>query len=59
MPVRDAHAQAPAVQGPSVAPGHVGGGPGLVHKHQAVGIEVELALEPSLAPPYDVGPVLL
>src|SRR5215217_2848442 len=44
---------------PSVAPGHVGGGPGLVDEHQPRRVEIQLALEPRLAPPADVGAVLL
>ena len=39
--------------------GHVGGGPCLINKDQALGIEIELAVEPALALPQDVGPVLL
>lgn len=38
---------------------HVGAGSGLVDKHQSVGIEVELALEPGPALAQDVGPLLL
>jgi hypothetical protein len=38
---------------------HVGAGPGLVDEHQAVGIEVELTLEPGPALAQDVGPLLL
>ena len=34
-------------------------GPGLVDEHQPVRIEIELALEPVLAPLQDVGAVLL
>lgn len=41
------------------AAGHVGGGPGLVDQHQAVGIEIELAVEPALPLPQDVGPFQL
>jgi hypothetical protein len=38
---------------------HVRVGPGLINEHQAIGVEVELALEPGPAPAQDVGPVLL
>lgn len=41
------------------APSHVGGCPGLVKEYQALGVEIELLLEPSPALIYDVGPVLL
>ena len=57
--VRDAGAQALASRRPPVASGHVGGGPGLVDEHQALGVEVELVLEPGLAPLQDVRAVLL
>ena len=39
--------------------GHLGAGPGLVDEHEAVRIEIELALEPRLAPAQDVGTILL
>src|SRR3954451_5840030 len=54
-----ANPQTPTPQRSSVAPGHVGGGPGLVDEDQPLGIEIQLALEPRLAPLSDVGPVLL
>src|SRR5215212_8855834 len=59
MTVGHAGSQALATQRPSVTPGHVGGGPGLVHEHEALGIEVELTLEPCLSSPQHIGPVLL
>jgi hypothetical protein len=40
-------------------PRHLGAGAGLVDEHEAFGIKVELSLEPHLAPPQDVGTVLL
>jgi len=57
--MRHANPQPPTPERPSVTPGHVGGGPGLIDEHQPRGVEVELALEPRLAPLADVGPVLL
>jgi len=38
---------------------HVGGGPCLVDEDEAVGIEIELALEPILAALQDIRAVLL
>ncbi len=58
MPVRNAGRQALAPGSPSIAPGHVGGGPGLIDEYQPLGIEVELAFEPGLAVLQDVGAVL-
>src|SRR5215203_1001258 len=57
--MRHASPQALPARGPSVAPGHVRGGPGLVDEHQPRRVEIQLALEPRLAPLADVGPVLL
>ena len=59
MAVRHADPQTLAARSPSVAAGHVGGGPGLVDEHQALGVETELVLEPSLPAAQDVGTVLL
>jgi hypothetical protein len=42
-----------------MGPGHVGRRPGLVDEDQALRIEVELAVEPGLAPAQDVRAVLL
>ncbi len=42
-----------------MAAGHVGGSPRLVDEDQALRIEIELVIEPALALPQDVGPVLL
>ena len=39
--------------------GHLGAGAGLVDEHQCVRIEIELSLEPRLAPAQDVGTILL
>src|SRR5215203_2993835 len=57
--MRHASPQALPARGPSVAPGHVRGGPGLVDEHQPRRVEIQLALKPRLAPLADVGPVLL
>ncbi len=53
----DADPKALPTRSPPVAPGHVGGGPGLINKDQVC--RVELAFEPGQAPPQDVGAVLL
>lgn len=42
-----------------MAAGHGGGGPGLVDEHQALRIEIGLAIEPGPALPQDAGAVLL
>src|SRR5215210_7165018 len=57
--MRHASPQPPTARGPSVAPGHVRGSPGLVDEDQPLGIEIELALEPGLAPLANIRPVLL
>jgi hypothetical protein len=38
---------------------HVGRGPSFVDEDEAVGVEVELAVDPRLAARQDVGPILL
>jgi len=43
----------------AVAARHVGRGPGFVDEDQALGIEVELSLEPAFAPLGDIGTILL
>ena len=48
-----------APRGPAIAPRHVCGGPGFIDEDQALGIEIELAFEPFLAPLRDVGAALL
>src|SRR3954453_15034478 len=58
-PVRDTDPKASSPRSPPVAPGHVGGSPGLVDEHQPLGIKVELALEPGRASLADIRPVLL
>ena len=42
-----------------MAAGHAGTGPAFVDENQAVGIEVELPLEPGLALDHDIGALLL
>ena len=59
MSVRHACPQALPSGRPAMAARHVGRCPGLVDEHQPLGIEIELTLEPSPAPLYDVRPVLL
>ena len=59
MAMREAHAQALALGAAAMAAGHVGRGPGLVDEDQALGIEIELAVEPVVPLLQDVGAVLL
>ena len=59
MAVRNCDTAALPARRPPVAPHHVGGGCGLVQEHDAVRIEVELALEPPLARLHHVWAVLL
>jgi hypothetical protein len=59
MAVRHRHAQALTARTAAVSPGHVCAGPAFIDEHQALRIEVELSLEPSLASAQDVRPVLL
>ena len=57
--VRNADPEALAPEAAPVPARHVGLGPGLVDEHQARGVEIELPLEPGLAPAHDVGTALL
>lgn len=59
MSVRDRGPQALAAESPPVQARHPGGGARLVDEDQALGVQVELALEPGAATPQDVGTVLL
>ena len=59
MPMRDAGPKALALRRPPAKPGHVGGGPRLVDEDEVSRVEVELALEPGLAPAQDLRPLLL
>jgi hypothetical protein len=59
MAVRDWRTTPFATSGAAAQPGHLGRGTGLIDEHQMVRIEVRLRVEPGLAPPGDVGPLLL
>ena len=59
MAVGNADPQTLAPEAAPMTAGHVGCGPGLVDEHQALGIEIELPLEPGLAPAQDVRTGLL
>ena len=59
MSMRDAHAQTLSARRPAIATSHVGAGPGLVDRHQPVGIEIQLPVEPRQAALYDIGALLL
>ena len=58
MAVRHARPQALSPGRPAVASGHVGRGPGLVDKDEALGIEIELPFEPLLPSLQDIRTVL-
>ncbi len=58
MSVRHARAQSLAAPAAPMPTRHVGGGPGLVDEDEALGIEVELTVEPGFTALQDVGPVL-
>ena len=59
MAVRNGSAQALSPGRPSAQTGHVGRDPSLVDEHEPGRVEIELPLEPGLAPPQDVWTVLL
>ena len=59
MAVWNADTQAFAPKATPVPASHVGFRPGLVDKHQALGIEIELLFEPGFALGQDVGAALL
>ena len=59
MAVRHAGAAAFAARRPTIPARHLGGQASLVDEHQSLGVEIELAIEPGLAPPHKVRPVLL
>lgn len=59
MPVRHAGPQSFAARRPAVATRHVRRCPGLIDEDELPGIEIELAVEPFLAPLQDVGAILL
>jgi hypothetical protein len=56
--MRDAGPEPLTPWGAATKAGHVGGGPCLVDKHEAGGIEIEQGVEPVLAPLQDVRTVL-
>ena len=58
MAMRDTNPKPLATSATPMAARHVGRGPGLVDEDQPVGIEIELILEPLLAPDQNVGTVL-
>jgi hypothetical protein len=58
-PARHADAQAFVASTATVRSRHVGQSAGVVDEHQPLGVELELAFEPCLAPSQDVGPALL
>jgi len=57
--VRNAHSQPFAARTAAVAARQIGGGPGFIDENQALGVEIELPLEPRFAPLRDVGTILL
>jgi hypothetical protein len=57
--VGNAHAPALAARAAPVGAGHVRLGPRLLDEHQALGVEVDLTIEPRPPLPQDVGAVLL
>ena len=59
MALRDAGTQPLAFLSPATQAGHIGRRAGLVYEDEFVGIELELVLEPGLAPLQDVGPIPL
>jgi hypothetical protein len=59
MPVRDRRPAPLALGRPAAKPCHLGVRPGLVNEDQPVGVEVELSVEPVLAPGSDVRARLL
>jgi len=57
--VGEAHPQPLAFLAAAMAAGHVGGRPRLVDEDQALGLQIELAVEPVVPLLQDVGTVLL
>ena len=58
MAVGDADAQSFAAAATAMRSSHIGRGPGLIDEDKALGIEIELRLEPGLAALQDVRPIL-
>jgi hypothetical protein len=59
MAMRHARAQAFAAWATSMAPRHVGRGPGFVNEDQAAGVEIKLTFEPFLAALQNIRALLL
>lgn len=59
MAVGEAHPQALALGASAMAAGHVRRCPGLVDEDKALGLKIELSVEPVLTLPQDIGTVLL
>ncbi len=59
MPVRHAGPQSFTAGRSAIATRHVRRCPGLIDEDELLGIEIELAIEPFLAPLQDVGAILL
>ena len=59
MPVRHVGPQSFAARRPAIATRHVRRCPDLIDEDELPGIEIELAVEPFLAPLQDVGAILL
>lgn len=59
MPVQHAGPQSFATWRSAIATRHVRRCPGLIDEDELLGIEIELTVEPFLAPLQDVGAVLL
>ena len=57
--MREAHAQPLASLAAAMAAGHVRCSPRLIDEDQTLRVKIELAVEPALALPQDVGSVLL
>ena len=57
--MREAHSQALALGAPAMAAGHVCRRPRLIDEHEALGLQIDLTIEPSPALAQDVGAVLL
>lgn len=59
MAERHTHAKPLASRAATMGAGHVGLGPGLIDENQALGVQVDLPVEPGLALAQDVGAVVL
>lgn len=59
MTMREAYPQPLAPGATAMTACHVGRGSRFINEHEALGFEIDLAVEPALALPQDVGAVLL